>query len=141
MQGTEKEHLDELANTLIRTGGLSEDDVDRISSSPFLHTRLRARIEVEERYRARQEGGWLATLMVASRAITVLVLVTLAAATAFWTSKSNAAGSPPSITKTDDVTLVVAGGACALSSTEQCAISTEEVLATMFADQNRKEQK
>src|ERR1041384_383934 len=91
MQGTEKEHLDELANTLIRTGGLSEDDVDRISSSPFLHTRLRARIEVEERYRARQEGRWLATLMVVSRAITVFVLVTLAAATAFWTSKSNAA--------------------------------------------------
>ena len=141
MQGTGNERLDGLAKTLIRTGGLSEDDVDRISSSPFLHTRLRARIEAEERDRAGQGSGWLATLMVASRAIAVLVLVTIAAATAFWASKSNAAGNPPSNTKVDDVTLVVAGGTCALSSTEQCAISTEEVLATMFADQNRKEEK
>jgi hypothetical protein len=34
----------------------------------------------------------------------------------------------------DDITRVVTGGACALSTTEECAISTEEVLATLFAE-------
>ena len=134
MNGTSNRHLDQLAETVARAGGISADDVDRISSSPFLHTRVRARIEAEQRKRAAQGSGWLATVLVASRAIAVLVLVTIAAATAFWATKPGAAGNSPNSVKDDDLTLVVAGGTCALSSTEQCAISTEEVLATMFAE-------
>lgn len=141
MNGTSNQHLDQLAETVARAGGISADDFDRISSSPFLHTRLRARIEAEQRTRAEQGSRWLATVLVASRAIAVLVLVTVAAASAFWVTKPRAAGNPPNSAKGDDITRVVAGGTCALSSTEQCAISTEEVLATMFADENGKEQK
>jgi hypothetical protein len=139
MNGTTDE-LDQLAKAVTRAGGISDDEAERISSSPFLHTRVRARIEAEQRKRVAQGSGWFATLLVASRAIVALLLVTIAAAGAFWTTTSrtgdNAAlklSSALEPSRTDDINRVVVGGTCALSSTELCAISTEEVLATMFA--------
>lgn len=141
MNGTGNEHVDWLATTVTTAGGISEDDVDRISSSPFLHTRIRARIEAEERNRAERGSGWLAALTVAARAIAVFVLVTIIAASAFWVSTSKTGRNPTGNPKESDVTRVVAGGTCALSSTDQCKISTEEVLATMFANENRKDEK
>jgi hypothetical protein len=135
MNQTADEHLDRLTKTIASAGGISDGDAERIGSSPFLHTRVRARIEGEQRKREEQGSGWLATLLVASRAIAALLLVTLAAASAFWVTKSNAAnGNAPENSRADDLNRVLVGGACALSSTEQCAISTEEVLATMFAE-------
>jgi hypothetical protein len=134
MNGTTNE-LDQLGKTVARAGGISDDEVERISSSPFLHTRVRARIDAEQRRRAELGSGWLVMLLVASRAIVALVLVTVAAASAFWITRSSAASnSAAESSRPDDVNRVVIGGTCALSSTEQCAISTEEVLATMFAD-------
>ena len=134
MNGTSNEHLDQLAKEVACAGGISDLEAERIGSSPFLHTRVRARIEAEQRKRAEQGSGWLATLFVASRAIVALMLVTIAAASAFWiTSSSSAADNiAPVISKADDLNRVVIGGTCALSSTDKCAISTEEVLATMF---------
>jgi hypothetical protein len=138
MNGTTNE-LDQLAEAVARSGGIGDDEAERIASSPFLHTRIRARIEAEQRERAEQGSGWLATLLVASRAIFALVLVTLAAAAAFWTTTSRASDKnlsklveAPEISRATDINRVVIGGTCALSSTEQCAISAEEVLATMF---------
>lgn len=141
MNGNRNEHLDRLANAVTRAGGISDDDVDRISLSPFLHTRVRARIDAEERNRVGQGSGWLAMLMVASRAIAVLVLVTMAAASTFWISRSKPAVDSLNNAKSSGITPIAAGGTCALSSTDQCAISTEAVLATMFAGENRKEEK
>ena len=142
MNGTTDE-LDQLANAIARSGGISEAEAERIGSSPFLHTRVRARIEAEQRERAEQGSGWLATLFVASRAIVALILVTIAAASAFWiTSSSSAADNiAPVISKADDLNRVVIGGTCALSSTDKCAISTEEVLATMFAPERGNEER
>ena len=138
MNGTTKE-LDQLAKTVAHAGGIADDEAERIASSPFLHTRVRTRIQAEQRIRVEQGSGWLATLLVASRAIIALLLVTLAAASAFWITKSNAAnGNAPESSRADEINRVVAGGTCALSSTEQCAISTEEVLATMFAEEGGK---
>ncbi len=135
MNGRSNEHLDQLAKTIASAGGIADDEAERIASSPFLHTRVRAGIEAERRKRGAQGSGWLATLLVASRAILALLLVTLAAASAFWITKSRAAnGNAPENARADDINRVIVGGTCALSSTEQCAISTEEVLATMFAE-------
>lgn len=134
MNGTTNE-LDRLTKIIARSGGIGDDEAERIGSSPFLHIRLRARIEAERGTRAGQRSGWLATLLVASRAIAALVLVTIAATSAFWITRSSAGNT--SVTrsgKPEDINRVVIGGTCALSSTEQCAISTEEVLATMFAE-------
>lgn len=142
MNQTADEHLDQLAKAVARASGISDDEAERISSSPFLHTRVRARIEAEQRKRVAQGSGWLATLLVASRAIAALLLVTIAAASAFWVTRSNAAnGNAPESSRADDINRVIVGGTCALSSTEQCAISTEEVLATMFAEDGGKGEK
>lgn len=135
MNGTTNE-LDQLAKAAARFGGIGDDEAERIASSPFLHTRIRARIEAEQRERAQQGSGWLATLFVASRAVLALLLVTVAAASAFWITRTSRPADTiaPVISKADDLNRVVIGGTCALSSTEQCAVSTEEVLATMFAE-------
>ncbi len=142
MDQTESEPLERLTKIVTRAGGISDDEAERIGSSPFLHARLRAGIESERRRSAGEGSGWLATLMVASRAIAVTTLVTIVAVTALWFSKANAQNVSPVIaTAPDPVSRVVTGGTCALSTTEECAISTGEVLATLFAENEGKEQK
>lgn len=142
MDQTPNEPLDRLTKIVARAGGLSDDEGERVSSSPFLHARLRAGIEAERQRRTEHGSGWLATLLVASRAIGVLAVVTIAAVLTFWFSKANASvGVPPLNASADDISRVVTGGTCALSATEECAISTEEVLATLFAENGGEEPK
>ena len=141
MDQTPNESFDQLTKIVARAGGISDVEAERIGSSPFLHARLRAGIDAERRRRAEQGSGWLGTLLVASRAIAVLVVVTIAAVMAFWFSKANASVSVPPLNASaeNDISRVVTGGTCALSTTEECAISREEVLATLFAEQGREE--
>lgn len=142
MDETRNEPLDRLTKIVAQAGGISDDEAERIASSPFLHARLHAGIESERRCRAEQGSGWLATLLVASRAIAVMVVVTIAAVLTLWFSKANVSVSvPPLSASADDISRVVTGGTCALSTTEECAISTEEVLATLFAEEGGKESK
>lgn len=135
MNHSPNDALDRLAKTIVSAGGLADEDVERISSAPFLQARLRARIERERNGRtAARESGWLAALFVASRALAALFIVTLAAALAFWLARSSASRRPPSIdAEAEKISRVVTGGTCALSSADECAISNEEVLATLFA--------
>jgi hypothetical protein len=143
MDQTPNEPLDKLTKIVARAGGISDVEAERIGSSPFLHARLRAGIKAEWRRRAERGSGWLATLLVASRAIAVLVVVTLAAVLTFWFSRASASvGVPPlNASAEKDIARVVTGGTCALSTTEECAISTEEVLATLFAEKGGEELK
>lgn len=131
------ERFERLTRTVMRAGGISGAEAENISSSPFLHARIRARIEAERRSRAEQGGGWLAALLIAWRAVAVLTLVTVAAALSFWFAKP----APSANAGDDDISRVIAGGTCALSATSECLISTEEVLATLFAEEARKERK
>lgn len=141
MNQTSDERLDQLTKNVARAGGISADEVDRIGSAPFLHARLLARIESDRNSRAGQGSGWFAPLLVATRAIAVLFLVTVAAALAFWFSRPNPPVPPVGNPAVDNVSRVVTGGTCALSTTDECAISTEEVLATLFAEEGGKEPK
>ena len=134
--------IDRLTELVVQSGGISDEDAERICSSPFIYARLRAGIEAERRLRAEQGNGWIGTLLVASRAIAVLVVVTIAAVSAFWLSKTKASESaPPGRASAEDISRVVIGGTCALSTTQECAISTEEVLATMFAENGAEERR
>lgn len=142
MNQSSNDPLDRLTKAVARAGGMSEEDAERVASSPFLHTRLRAEIESERRRRASQGGGWFTTVLVASRAIAVLVVVTVAAVATFWLSKDNApVTAPPMSASSDDIARIVTGGTCALSTTEECAISTDEVLATLFSENGAEEPK
>ncbi len=113
--GNPDKQSDRFTRMVVRAGGISDDEAERIGSSPFLHARLRAGIEVERRRRTEQGTGWLATMLVASRAISILVMVTMAAVLTFWLSKANGYGSvPPSNPAAEDSPRVVAGGTCSL---------------------------
>lgn len=136
------EPINQLTKIVARAGGISDEAAEQVGSSPFLHARLRAGIQAEQRRRAEQGNGWLGTLLVASRAIAALAVVTIAAVLTFWLSKANASVIvPPGDISAGDISRVVIGGTCALSTTQECAISTEEVLATMFADKVAEEPK
>lgn len=137
---TDDNRLDELTKIVARGGGASDSEVERIASAPFFNARVRARIEAERKGREVEQGGWLSTLLVAWRAVAVLLVVTVATAAAYWISRSPTADQIGARTS-DDVSRVVAGGTCALSATDECAISREEVLATLFADEGGKTQK
>jgi len=137
---TEDNRLDELTEIVARGGGASDDEVERIASAPFFSARVRARIEAERKRREVERGGWLVTLLVAWRAVAVLLVVTVATAAAYWASRAPVREQVGARTS-DDVSRIVAGGTCALSATDECAISREEVLATLFADEGGKTQK
>ena len=141
MNQTPDERLDHLTKLVARAGGISAEEADRIGSAPFLHARLRARIEAERKSRSAPVSGWFGTLLVATRAIAVLFLVTIGTALAFWFSRANPPAAPIGNPIGDKVSRVVTGGTCALSTTDECAISTEEVLATLFAEEGGKGQK
>src|SRR5918911_928280 len=84
------EKLDRLATAVVRAAAArGEEEAERIASSPFLYTRVAARIE--ERRRAQGEDGWLAALAVAWRAVPAMALVAaLAAALLLWVGLSGA---------------------------------------------------
>jgi len=132
---TSDERLDRLGKSVLRSGGITDEETEAVASSPFLYAKLRARIEAEGRSRAEPQPGWFATLFVAGRAIPALVLIAMIALGAFWFTKTNARTNlPAAVMPVDNLDRVAVGGTCALSSTEECAISTEEVLATLFAE-------
>lgn len=136
MKNTPDPQLERLAKTVVRAGGISEDEVDGITSNPFLNARIRARIEAERTRRAQKGSGWFITLLVATRAIAILLLITAAAAvTSFRVSRPASPAAAAPANKADDVSRVVTGGTCALSAIDECAISNDEVLATLFAEE------
>jgi hypothetical protein len=87
------ERLDRVARDAVRSAARGADDAaDAVASSPFLYTRIAARIE--ERRRAQGEEGWLTLLAVAWRAVPVMAVVAMvAAAMLFWIGISGASAS------------------------------------------------
>jgi hypothetical protein len=130
--------LDRMGKTVIRAAGLSESESDAVVESPFLYARVRARIEAEKR-QDRQSIPVLAMLY-AWRALSAVAIVAIVAVSAFWVKTPAAPGTvPPNSSRADIVSLVATGGTCALSNSAECAISTEEVLATLFSEEGKSE--
>ena len=136
------ELLDRVGKSVARASGISEDKADQIASSPFLYARLRARIEAERKQQSEPDIGWFATFKIARRAIPALALVAIAAVATLWFAATKYTVSPSpggaNVYVSNPLTPVTA---CSLSATDECAISSEEVLATMFAEQEGKEEK
>jgi hypothetical protein len=87
------EKLDRLATEVVRAAAARGDgQAGAVAASPFLYTRVAARIE--ERRRAQGEDGWRAALAVAWRAVPAMALVAaLAAALLLWVGLSGATQS------------------------------------------------
>ena len=74
-----EEQSDRAGRLVLLAAARNDDEVEAAASSPFLYTRLRARIAAEERRRA-EAGSWLSLLFVARRAIPAMALVAIMAA-------------------------------------------------------------
>jgi hypothetical protein len=74
-----EEQSDRAGRLVLLAASRNDDEAEAAASSPFLYTRLRARISAEERRRA-ESGSWLSLLFVARRAIPAMALVAIMAA-------------------------------------------------------------
>jgi hypothetical protein len=103
------EQLDRVGRLIIRAGAASGDaDADQTAASPFLYTRISARIE--ERQREQKDEGWRALLAVAWRAVPAMAVVAaFALALMLWFGLSGA-GSSGNSPLGDEAALVGARG-------------------------------
>jgi hypothetical protein len=84
-----KEQSDRAGRLVLLAAARNDDEIEAAASSPFLYTRLRARIAEEERRRA-EAGSWLSLLFVARQAIPAMALVAMMAAIlTVWSMQPN----------------------------------------------------
>lgn len=121
------ERLDHIGREIVRASRLRDEEAESISSSPFLYTRLRARIATE-RERLEAVNSWLGWFSIARRAILAMAL---AAAVAFGTvlfTGSNASDSSSYLSDEDAEGIVFV---------ERRALSNDEVLDTILNEDER----
>src|SRR5262245_30042703 len=83
------EELDRAGKVILRSAVAREEDLEAAATSPFLFTRVRARIGGEQRLEE-DAGGWLSMILVARRAVPAMALVaTLAAILTVWSAGLN----------------------------------------------------
>jgi len=92
-----REHPDRAGKLVLRAAVADEQEIEAASESPFLFTRVRARIA--ERQRENESGGWQSLPLIAWRAIPAMALVaSLAGGLMLWTARpantENAANTP-----------------------------------------------
>jgi hypothetical protein len=81
------EHLDRIGRELIRASAANSEEAETVAASPFLYTRLRARINSEREQREAGES-WLTMLGVIWRAIPAMAMVALLAVVLFLSAGS-----------------------------------------------------
>lgn len=82
------EQLDRLGKLVLRAASGSEQEVDAAATSPFLLTRIRARIA--EKQGAKESAGWQSLPLIAWRAIPAMALIAmLAGGLTIWTAEPN----------------------------------------------------
>lgn len=83
------EHLDRAGKLLLRAAAADEKEIERASASPFLFTRVRARIA--EQLRENESGGWQTLPLIAWRAVPAMVLAaSIAGGVMLWSRQSAA---------------------------------------------------
>jgi|KBSSwiStaDraftv2_1062776.scaffolds.fasta_scaffold1534802_1 hypothetical protein len=87
------QHLDRAGKAVLCAAAAEEQEIDRAAESPFLFTRIRARIA--ERLREDESGGWQSLPRIAWRAIPAMALVaSIAGGLMLWSGQSaNAPGA------------------------------------------------
>jgi hypothetical protein len=90
----EVRRLDQLGRAVVRASAeAGRDAAEAAAASPFLYARVRARV-AERRGQADSDGGWLALLSVARRAVpTMAFAAALASAMLLWFAWFGASGA------------------------------------------------
>jgi hypothetical protein len=134
----EDEKLDRVGRTLIRAAAMSEKESDDATASPFLYKRVRAGIEAERLRREEAYDGWLQILHVARRAIPIMAMVAIVSFGFFWFEGARESRQTPTKDSlpgfpTPAASIMASASVCSIPAREGCAISTDEVLATIIS--------
>ncbi len=135
----QEERLDQTGMNVLHATRMSDEEIEAAVSSPFLYSRVRARIN--EGPKIETGNDWFATLATARRAIPVMALIALAALAAFWAAGPNVPNAPTSGNYLIGAPETGTGGiaplqACSISNNAECNVSTDEVIATLFNGEN-----
>jgi hypothetical protein len=140
---TQDERLDRMGRACLRAASLDEAEVERIASSPFLATRLRARIEAARR--AKEESGdWLAIFGVAWRAAPAMCLAAALAVGGLLFAGGNNGDDTPTVSGifTDEALLATSDSTVEdIYFDDTSALTQDEVLSTIVDEQERRTQR
>lgn len=138
---TEDERLDRVGRAFVRASSLEDEEVEKIASSPFLATRLRARIEAA-RAAKEESGDWLAIFGVAWRAVPAMGLAAaLALGVLLFAGGESSAALGVGYAFSEESLLAASdtdGEGVILD--EANALSREEVFSTLFEEEERRPQ-
>jgi hypothetical protein len=138
----QKGRLDEVGREILRISATGDEAADEAASSPFLLARVRARIAVEKEARERSSNDWLSIIPAFRRAIPVMALIALSAVGGYWYLQPvlpvEQFNNSIELYPDPQSPQMSAVSACSISTKDECAISTEEVLATLV-NQERQE--
>lgn len=123
------ERLDLLGREIVRASSANEEAAEAAASSPFLYTRLRARI-AQERERREEGESWLTMLGVAWRTVPAMALVAVFAFVLFL-SAGRGTGAPVS---SNDYALLgeTDAGVEQVVFADRQPLSSDEVLTTIM---------
>ena len=129
------ERLDRLGRKIVRASAANETEAERVASSPFLYTRLRARINAERK--RREEGeGWLAMLGIAWRAVPAMALTAVFAFALFWSSNLGAPTTTTTAALSDEALFGASdAGIERVVFADRQPLSSDEVLATLINEE------
>lgn len=117
------ERLDLTGQMLIRSAGASEDDREAAASDSMLFARIRGQIAAERRKREEAVDPWMPILVIARRAVPAMAIITLIVILVSSLTTSSGGIQVPA---------TQAAAVCTLADKDECAVSTNEVMATIF---------
>lgn len=125
------EQLDRVGRELVRASASHETEAEASASSPFLYTRIRARIAAEQERRAEKES-WLAMLGVVWRAVPAMALIAIFALVMFVSASFN---KQPSVASNDYTILGASNtGVENVVFADSRNMSSDDVLATIMSE-------
>ena len=131
------EELERLGRVIVRASAANEAEAETVAASPFLYTRLRARINAEQERRASAET-WLTLLGVVWRSVPAMALVALFAFILFWTSSfGTGAALSPGVLSDEALMDTRDAGIESVVFAERRALSSDDVLATIIQQDER----
>jgi hypothetical protein len=132
------EEMERLGRLIVRASAANEAEAEAVASSPFLYTRLRARIKAEQEARlASGAETWRTLLGVVWRSVPAMALVALFAFILFWTSNFGNATVSPGVLSDEALLDARDAGIENVVFAERRPLSSDDVLATIIQPDER----
>lgn len=132
------DQLDRLGKLVLRAAAADAQDVEAAASSPFLLTRIRARIA--EAQRQKEARGWQSLPLIAWRAIPAMALIAmLAGGLTIWTAEPNT--TPVGFGIYEDALTDTTNPGVEQAVLNQNTLTRDEILTIVVERGNREKQK